>query len=82
MGRKSRFHRFIPNRELRSYPKFTIDNVFAFNCLDFCVSDCKRRWSGQHFLSATAFAETGGAVEASKRFKGLSVPGGKANGVR
>jgi hypothetical protein len=24
-------------------PKFTIDNVFAFNCLSFYVSGCKRR---------------------------------------
>jgi hypothetical protein len=50
--------------------------VFAFNYLSFCVSGCKRRCSGERFLSAAAFAETSGAVEASKRFEGLSVPGG------
>ena len=33
----------IPKWELQSYPKFTIDNVFAFNCLSFYVSSCKRR---------------------------------------
>jgi hypothetical protein len=52
--------------------------VFSFSYLDFYVSGCKRRCTEQHFLSAAAFAETGGAVEASKRFKGLSVPGGKS----
>jgi hypothetical protein len=56
--------------------------VFAFNCLDYYFSGCKRRCSEQHFSSAAPFAETGGAVEASKRFKGLSVPGGKSNGLR
>jgi hypothetical protein len=43
--------------------------VFAFNLLDFCVSGCKRRCSERYLSSLTAFAETGGAVEASKRFR-------------
>jgi hypothetical protein len=43
--------------------------VFAFNLLDSCVSGCKRRCSERYLSSPTAFAETGGAVKASKRFR-------------